>query len=59
MKTRCSRIAVALCLLAQASAAQAAGASADLVLTHGAIYTVDATHPWAEAVAIKAGIPYS
>ena len=28
---------------------------ADLVLTNGAIYTVDASRPWAQAVAVRGG----
>ncbi|MEE4452176.1 amidohydrolase [Novosphingobium resinovorum] len=28
---------------------------ADLILTNGKVYTVDAAHPWAEAVAIRGG----
>ena len=34
---------------------QATGAVADLVLTHGKIYTVNPKQPWAEAVAVKDG----
>jgi hypothetical protein len=33
----------------------AGGAPADLVLRGGAVYTVDATRPWAEAVAVRDG----
>jgi len=36
-------------------AAAASGSFADTVLLNGAVYTVDQTHPWAEAVAIKDG----
>jgi predicted amidohydrolase YtcJ len=35
------------------SLAQRPSALADTVVLHGRIYTVDATHPWAEAVAIR------
>jgi predicted amidohydrolase YtcJ len=34
---------------------QATGAVADLVLTHGKVYTVNPEQPWAEAVAVKDG----
>jgi predicted amidohydrolase YtcJ len=47
-----------LALVASAALAQsdrAAGAPADLVLRNGAIYTVDATRSWAEAVAVRDG----
>jgi predicted amidohydrolase YtcJ len=37
------------------SAAHARAPPAELVLTHGVIYTVSAARPWAEAVAISAG----
>jgi predicted amidohydrolase YtcJ len=37
-------------------AVQAAGESADAVYLNGAIYTVDASNPWVEAVAIRDGI---
>ena len=46
--------ALLLALLA-ALAAGAAETPADLVLTGGAVYTVDAARSWAEAVAIRAG----
>lgn len=51
-------LAPALVLLASGAFAQsdgAAGAPADLVLRNGAIYTVDATRSWAEAVAVRDG----
>jgi predicted amidohydrolase YtcJ len=35
------------------SSSQNPPASADVVVTHGRIYTVDAKHPWAEAIAIR------
>ncbi|MBS0612839.1 MAG: amidohydrolase [Proteobacteria bacterium] len=35
--------------------AAAAPPPADLLLLHGAIYTVDQEHPWAQAVAVRAG----
>ncbi len=38
-----------------ATVGSAAPAPADLLLTHGAIYTVNAAQPWAEAVAVKDG----
>jgi predicted amidohydrolase YtcJ len=41
--------ALASCL----STAQDLPASADVVVTHGRIYTVDTKHPWAEAIAIR------
>jgi predicted amidohydrolase YtcJ len=47
-----------IALLTSLSATASPGAAArpaDLVLTHGAIYTQDAKHPWVEAVAIEAG----
>ena len=44
---------------AAATAAAAAGAapqiSADLLLLHGRIYTLDPAHPWAEAIAVAGG----
>jgi len=50
-------VARALLLTAALFAAPTPGADAapDLVLFHGRIYTVDAQHPWAQAVAIKNG----
>jgi predicted amidohydrolase YtcJ len=49
--------AAVLCsaLVASGPAPGATPPPADLVLTHGAIYTVDDAHPWAEAVAITGG----
>jgi predicted amidohydrolase YtcJ len=47
-----SLIAAGLALLATAILT-AQAAPADLVLTNGRIYTVDASRPWAEAVAIR------
>ncbi|MEO8198655.1 MAG: amidohydrolase [Thermoanaerobaculia bacterium] len=38
---------------AAASAAAASGPAADLVLRHGAIYTVDAARSWAESLAVR------
>ena len=38
---------------AEAPPAPAAGATADLILVHGRIYTLDAQKPWAEALAIR------
>src|SRR5215469_9936934 len=35
------------------SASQAPPASADVVVIHGRIYTLDAKHPWAQAIAIR------
>ena len=52
-------IRVAVCLAATCTGAAAAGAAqalaADLVLTGGEVYTVDAARSWAEAVAIRGG----
>ena len=42
-------LALASCL----SASQEPPASADVVVLHGRIYTLDAKHPWAEAIAIR------
>ncbi len=44
-------------LLAAAAVANAAvpAQPADLVLVHGAVYTQDANHPWAESVAVRDG----
>jgi predicted amidohydrolase YtcJ len=44
-------VTVSLC----AAPARGAEAAPDLVLFHGRIYTVDARHPWAQALAIKNG----
>jgi predicted amidohydrolase YtcJ len=48
-------VTCALLLAASLAAARAPGADAapDLVLFNGRIFTVDAEHPWAEALAIK------
>jgi hypothetical protein len=46
---------IALWLLASGGSAQAALPSADALLIHGHIYTADPSHPWAEAIAVKAG----
>ncbi len=48
------RTAATLAVAALGSAL-AAEAPADLVLTGGAVYTVDAARSWAEAVAIRDG----
>jgi predicted amidohydrolase YtcJ len=45
----------ALWLAAAVVSRVAGGDAADLVLTHGRIYTVNQAQPWAEAVAIKDG----
>ncbi|HEV2697896.1 MAG TPA: amidohydrolase family protein [Terriglobales bacterium] len=47
-------IAVAFCLCSGALG-QSSPQAADAILTHGRVYTVDAKHPWAEAVAIRNG----
>lgn len=47
---------VATLFLSPALFARAAGRFADTVVLHGRIYTVEATHPWAEAVAIRDGV---
>jgi len=45
----------ALLLLTIGGCANAALPSADALLIHGHIYTADPSHPWAEAIAVKAG----
>lgn len=40
------------CLMALATVSGWADSTADLVLVNGRVYTVDANHPWAEAVAV-------
>jgi predicted amidohydrolase YtcJ len=42
-----------LALASSFSSAQNPPAAADVVVRHGRIYTVDAKHPWAEAIAIR------
>ena len=42
--------------MATGSNQKSAEAPADLVLTHGRIYTVDAAHPWATAIACRDGM---
>jgi predicted amidohydrolase YtcJ len=49
------RLAAALCLLGPGLSMGASAAPADLVLRNGAIYTVDASRSWADAVAIRDG----
>jgi len=53
MLTTHSRIYSLGCLLALGLLAQTAAQAADTVLTNGHIFTGDAHHPWAEALAIK------
>ena len=54
--TRVTRVAACLAFAAVgATASEPAAAPADLVLTGGEVYTVDAARSWAEAVAIRAG----
>src|SRR5436305_662521 len=49
-------IAAGLCLcLCSGALGQSASQPADAILIHGRVYTVDAKHPWAEAVAIRNG----
>ena len=54
-----ARIALGLSLAAGlgflAAVGARAAAPAELLLTHGAIYTVDPAHPWAQAVAVSGG----
>lgn len=42
-------------MLAGVPVAHAAADPADTILTNARVYTVDAAHPWAEAIAIRAG----
>jgi predicted amidohydrolase YtcJ len=44
-----------LCLTLAAAGPRPAPAPADLVFTHGAVYTVDPARSWAEAVAVSGG----
>lgn len=57
MKRSIVCLATAAAGLAGAPAIHAAPpkAGADLILTHARVYTVDAKHPWAEAIAIRKG----
>lgn len=48
-------VSAALVVTIDANAVHAATPEADVVLTNGAIYTVNPQQPWAEAVAISAG----
>ncbi|HEY7114785.1 MAG TPA: amidohydrolase [Thermoanaerobaculia bacterium] len=48
-------VAVAGLIAAGAAPSPSAGERADLVLTGGAVYTVDAPRSWAEAVAVRGG----
>jgi predicted amidohydrolase YtcJ len=51
-----SRVAIALMAMAASPSAIAGPPQpADTLLLNARVYTVDATHPWAQAVAIKAG----
>ena len=52
---RSTALAVLGLSLSWAVPAAAAAPPADLLLTNGAIYTVDPAHPWAQAVAIRGG----
>jgi predicted amidohydrolase YtcJ len=56
-KTKASRLVplLATCLALAAARPNAPGPPADLVLRHGALYTVDAVRSWAQAVAVKDG----
>lgn len=55
--TMLHRIACLLIIfLAAAGCGAQTGPAADLVLTHGAIYTVDASRPWVEALAVSQGV---
>jgi predicted amidohydrolase YtcJ len=51
--TLLSSLIVMLALASSFSTSQSPPAWADVVVTHGRIYTVDAKHPWAEAIAIR------
>lgn len=46
-------LAIAILALAGTAVESLAGTPADLILTNGRIYTVDAARPWAEAIAIR------
>jgi hypothetical protein len=46
---------VALSIFMVGAGAQAALPAADALLVHGHLYTADPSHPWAEAMAVKAG----
>jgi hypothetical protein len=49
-------ILASLCLcLCSGALGQSGPQAADAILIHGRVYTVDAKHPWAEAVAIRNG----
>src|SRR5260370_16723188 len=50
---KCAFLSMGLLLLAVASANAQQHASADLVIVHGRVWTVDPAHPQAEAVAIQ------
>ena len=57
----CSGLAALLALVvmftcsALLARAESATGAADVILTHGKVYTVNQAQPWAEAVAIKDG----
>src|SRR5438132_9581489 len=49
------RLGLAAALCASAAHAQAPAQPADLIVTHARVITLDATHPRATAVAVRAG----
>jgi hypothetical protein len=54
-KCALSLVTTGVMLAVGGSAAAGSVTPADTLLTHGHIYTLDAAHPWAEAVAIQGG----
>lgn len=48
-------IALSLVTMSQPRESRAQQPSADLIITHGRVYTVNPKQPWAEAIAIRAG----
>lgn len=55
MRTRGSATLVAICISLAAAGFARPPQVADAVLLHGRVYTLDAQHPWAQAVAIADG----
>src|SRR3984893_6646527 len=48
-------VAILLVATAMASGPSAMAPVADLIVVHGKIYTMNAKHPWAQAVAVRSG----
>ena len=55
MKKRVALVTIMLCVAPSGAGHAATAAEADLVLVHGRIYTMDAAHPRAEALAVSDG----